>query len=86
MVAADAGPVCQAASQIIYTVHWYDMSDMNIFHDENIDTESMQSCLTSEWLECLGCIHSLGWSWHQTGTFGVQGLFLKIMFSPWSSM
>ena len=46
----------------------------------------MQSCLTSEWLECLGCIHSLGWSWHQTGTFGVQGLFLKIMFSPWSSM
>ena len=46
----------------------------------------MQSCLTSEWLECLGCIHSLGWSWHQTGTFGAQGLFLKFMFNPWISM
>ena len=46
----------------------------------------MQSCLTSEWLECLGCIHSLGLSWHQTGTFGAQDLFLKIMFSPWISM
>ena len=46
----------------------------------------MQSCLTSEWLECLGCIHSLGWSWHQTGTFGAQDLFLKIMLSPWILM
>ena len=38
MMAADAGPVCQAASQIIYEVHWYDMSDISISHDENIDT------------------------------------------------